>query len=1402
MTLRKARQVLTATIALMCGGLSYAQVREVYPYPDDSVIARDALPGALELSRAGRFGESVRVLQSVLDSQAENVMESDEPRLYVTVRERIHELLRSNPELLRRYREISEPQARVLSDSGDYRAAERSYLMTPSGFRGATLLAREHIENARFDSARLLLEQLNDHPDLAEADNRRIVAELATLCGAYIPRPEVLAWIATLRERASMPATEVAPVQWPETLTRPWRSPLVAQPSTDFAAAGDSPLKSERMDIARAGDDDDAAATARNFRDFASKEGKMPWVMPSVRGDTLYINDGLTVSAFDHATLALKWRVKPAGGADRALGRDLNTLSLNSWKGLEDIGTVTLRGDMLFAATGTPAAGVRTGDRRIHAIHALTGEIIWSVDPNFLDPIISDASVRGPLNIEGDTVVATMRRPGGANRTIGLYAVGLDAGSGSLRWVRHLGSIGSVTWSRQQSRPEGAVSDAGIVYRTDEMGLIAAIDASNGRPRWVRLVSSGRTNEGAMINAELPPPYEINIPILADGRLTVIDPSGGAIVQYDARNGRLIATRRITEAGSRDIAFAPEYMIRAGDRIAVICRSAVVTLPLADIEKGELKIGTAFDGEFAPVGRATYAGGFVLMPVREGLMRIDPESPKTCEVVKISRSGNIVIAGDSQGTHPVVVDGSGVHTYLRWETARDVLESRLSADPSDPRPLLTYIELAARAGKADLVPSLADRILAIVRDSSGFKAAATSAELFDLLLSMIRAGREQSVTPDDFGSFKPVSDPKLIDALVTRLGLSGEEPAKQVEYLFELAILRESQKRSADAVEALQRILNDATLSQGRVGTEAASRLISVLRRNGYRAYALFDAQAAQEIGELPADSDAAAMVELAAKYPAADAAPELLARAGEWRFAREDREGARESFGKALVIAETGHAIGRSDMIPRIDAIARRLLEIGAGAGRVEACERLRSRLVRTYPELRTLPVNDARSELGARRRAPRVGDQVGAGIQVITGWSPVETVLTDVAGRSGDCVAMINDSARRIALFGSDLATDALEPLWQREITKVDPTVLCVLHDAAYLFWPASGGGEIECVSSLTGETLWRTKEFGTLFEDTNGIAGQRIRSPMDQDVGAEDFQVIARQDALIFVQVGSGRIASFSMKTGEINFKRASPVSRVFEMTVVGSQLLIGGLASDGESKSRAALVSLDLATGADRGSVSSDTLGDHVRWIRAVSGDEAIVATSDSIMRINAATGEIKWSHSGPLYAMTGSGWIVGERAYVTDESTQLRTFLVNDGVIVEEPLETRARLGYPLRGRALDGNFLLSSTSGVLIFGPDASLIGADMIAGPAGKIHTPVLADGRIVMLEVVDGRENAFGAATPGTVKLHVLDMNSAKLIRTRALGIPDTSVYAVQAVDGKVIVSLGAATVVYSLP
>jgi len=66
----------------------------------------------------------------------------------------------------------------------------------------------------------------------------------------------------------------------------------------------------------------------------------------------------------------------------------------------------------------------------------------------------------------------------------------------------------------------------------------------------------------------------------------------------------------------------------------------------------------------------------------------------------------------------------------------------------------------------------------------------------------------------------------------------------------------------------------------------------------------------------------------------------------------------------------------------------------------------------------------------------------------------------------------------------------------------------------------------------------------------------------------------------------------------------------------------------------------------------------------------------------------------------------------------------------------------------------------------------------------------------------VVDGRDNAFGAATPGTVKLHLLDMNSAKLIRTRTLGIPDTSVYSVQAVDGKVIVSLGAATVVYSLP
>src|SRR5204863_8263479 len=84
--------------------------------------------------------------------------------LFVSVRARAHALLLSNPALLERYRADQSRPAQDLLDT-DPESVERTRLLTPAGFEGALRLAQEHLESARFEAARLVLEQLESHPD-------------------------------------------------------------------------------------------------------------------------------------------------------------------------------------------------------------------------------------------------------------------------------------------------------------------------------------------------------------------------------------------------------------------------------------------------------------------------------------------------------------------------------------------------------------------------------------------------------------------------------------------------------------------------------------------------------------------------------------------------------------------------------------------------------------------------------------------------------------------------------------------------------------------------------------------------------------------------------------------------------------------------------------------------------------------------------------------------------------------------------------------------------------------------------------------------------------------------------------------------------------------------------------
>jgi outer membrane protein assembly factor BamB len=1394
-----------------------AQPREIYPYPDDSILARDALPRVLELSTAGNGAEAVRVLQSVLESDGEKVMPGTQDQLYVPVRQMAHALLTANPELLERYRVTYSARAQSLVDAGKLREAERAYFMTAPGLEATLRLAQMELESARFESSRLLLESLAAHPDAGSS--RGEIARLAGVLARYLSRPAVQAWAEGLREQAGLAEEIGPPVAWPAHLVTVATGPLTPQRRLNL----DEPLAAKPLQRAMIEDfslisSEPGAALMLDFRQQASQDGRVPWIFPAVRGDWMYVNDGLSIGALDPATLAPIWRTRPAGRSVPVV-TDTN-LAMGNWKGLEDVAGVTVAGRLVLAVTGTPSAGTRTGDRRVHALDAESGRVIWSVDTARLDPVLRETSVRGPIVVDGDTVVVSARRPSGSNRTIGLYLIGLGLHDGAHRWTRHLGSIGSVTWARQQSHPEGAAASRGVVFRTDDMGLLGAVEAATGRARWVRLFSVGRNLEGVFAGPELPPPYEINLPIVDEDTVIALDPSG-TVARYEAATGRVLESRRFTEARTADTPYTPKYMVRVGDWLAVMSAARLFVLPMKDIAKGELRLGPAFGGEYKVAGRAVACGEELLVPVTGGLLRVDVARPQAPSMIPLGTVGNVVVGGDSSGSHVVIVDGSQMHTYLRWPEAQELLVRRMQAKPKDARSALTMLELASRSARNDLIPELADRILGIAQEQSTQQGEKVRSHLFDLLLSVIGSSEPGRTFPGRraFADLTPITDSGLLDEVIDRLGRAGESAQERVLHNLELASLRESQERLADAVEALQGILLDdematssfARLEGGSNGStvaaadEAAARLTTLVRRAGPQSYAIFDSEADAEFERLGEGAEVEELVRAARRYPLASRAPDLWHRAAERLLKSEQPTRAREALGRGLEAAETSIAIGRENHQERFVQLADALLDLGIAQGQRESAARLLQRLTTLYPEVIASGQRSWKSEreamtsaLSKRTARPSVQDTVSERVQVIGGWTPLSQLLPDAAGRSGDCVAMLNEVKSTVGVWGVELATDQLSLLWERDYGKARPTVIHVGHAVTLLFWPGAGNGEVECVSTLTGERVWRTSSIDSLLEDGPQVSGS-MRAPLENEVNSDDLLVQMVGDSLILMQ-RSGRSASLAISSGEARWKRNLPLRQVYEMCAVGDWLVVGGTAPrDGNAGTKPALISMNLADG-KFGPASEDVeLGDHVRWMRAAGDHEVILAVSDAVIRLDLSTGRTVWRSAGEAAAMTGSGWMTPKTLFISDNQSRVWAVNAATGAIEANPCDMRNKLSYPFAGHSLGDRVIFLSASGVVLLGDKGELRGTDIV-NSQGRLAAPVLTADRVVMVESYEDRIREDGEAESADIRLFMLDLDSARMLSTAVLTIPGQSVDVLQVLDGRIVLSVDAATLVYS--
>lgn len=1274
-------------------------------YPDDSVAAVESLTRTLELSAAGNLAEAARVAQQILDRDADRVIAvPGDKTLFLPVRRRVHEALLADAKLLAAYRDAETNRARSQLDSGDVASVERSRLLTRPGFEAALRVAQRQIEAARFNAALLTLRQLTTHPDLSDPACGGPAFESAELLSRYLRTPACRALVAAFaaaakRAETNPPAFPAPPA--PPTVFTP-RSPNSA---LDRAGVSTKPLTELPLDTQESAD-------APILRDTAVQ--RVPWVLPAVVGDTVFVNDGTTLGAYDRITLTPQWTRTYAQrvATGDALSEQVRLPLASRARQFEDCPAVTVGSGVAVVVGGYAISDYRRdGDARVHAFDTSTGRELWAVEVARLDKSVEGATVRSAPLIDGDTVVLALGRLTGGRRVGSAALAGLDLSTGELRWVRPVGSCGFL-YLTPGIKPSGRpIVNDGVIYHADAVGVLVAVESATGRTAWVRALS-GPPSEGGMGPTYLQP-WAGAEPIIDGPDLLVLSPNDGTLVRVRRDDGTILARRDTSDMGS------PRYLLHSGDTIAAIGERRVVLLPASTCTNPAAP-ATSIDlpGTGLLQGRAVVAGDSFLVPLLDGLLLIDPKSPTTPQRIAMETSGTPLVAGGQL----LLATPSGLQSHALWDVAEPVLTKAITSRPGEAAPALAFVEIATRAGRTERIAPAADQALAIFdADALSEAAQAGRSKLFDLLLGAVRT--------------TPLAQGSILDQLLVRLSLAAEGVPHRAQAAITEARLRADQGAWVAAVEACQRVLTDAELSAAPLslkpteaptaaGELATTILHDAVTKGGYGAYEPFNAQASQELAALGSTPTPEQLLALARRYPLARSTSNALLRAATALPKGENRlKALGKAFDNATLVARVTPGAGAS---PLPEAAGRFLTELEASGRSGEALRTL-ARLHAEFPTLVPAGIPDVDAWRDALRstlrtpRLPRLGPTLTGEAQALPGWSLWPALLADDPGSAPEQFAFVATNQPQAAAFAYSTAAGRYVPLWVRSWDKSEPrpAVLKLEAEASLLLWSTSRGPVIERIDAVTGKTLWRSAEFDTLFPpvpgpETDGsiqVLTPQGRRPITQPL-------IACDDSRVVLLQRNGKTIVLNKADGKPVWVGRPFPGVVWDFTLCGGRLTMAGMAAeDGRTSPRTVVVNP-----ADGSSTIVNFGKAHdlpPPWLRVV-GDRVAAGLNDRVCLIDPATAQILWSATGPGLTSTSDCWVTPGQLWTLSGQGELWLINAATGDVSKSALETRDRVDSaddegdgPTRVYAVGDQRALVSRRGVAVFDAKGRLTGVD-----------------------------------------------------------------------------------------
>ncbi len=1411
--------------ALLGPVVAWAQTNPVYT--DDSTRARDTLGTLDRLISSDNLPQAVRMVQSVLDEQGERlVVITNDPQLFVSVRTRVNAELLTRSLLLAQYRLMIEPSAKAMLEKGLALQVFARYQLTDSGFAAGLILIQQHLGSARFDEAFSILLELDQHPSRRD-DFARQAAQLARLVVRYLAEPEVLElanrFCADAGIELADATREAAPASlWP--IGWGMLDGGVGDDAGDGEKVGEieegggwgvvpRPLWSVRLPIEygqmREGDARPIEQADQMLLrgDRIESTRQLLNVYPTVAGNTVYLNDGQWISAWDRLTLEPRWKTRPLtdnfpGIFDDLIGGRQTNFRRGAASRIEDTNTVTVAQGVVLGTTGIATENGRDGDPRLHALEASTGEVLWSIAPPLLDEQLAHASIRGPISVVDDTVVFCVIKFVRTRRLAGLYMVGVDLHTGAKRWVRLLASAGALPYNRRAWVSDSQVEHRGVVYRTDRLGVVAAVQVQTGRRLWVRLFDSPQQElgQGAM-------PWETLVPIVDGQRLVTLSSDRTQLIVLNRVTGTLLATIPVRDAPA-------SYLVRVGSKLAVVSRDGVDLLELKDLAGRGVRTPLR-DRGWHSAGRVIADDQNLLVPFRQGVLMIDTSNAKApIEVLTLDNPGNgLLVQGQL-----LVADDEYLHSYLPWSIADQMLQQRMDKNPDDARLAITYAELAFRSDKPTRIAGAIDRALAALGSADTPLARDTRLRLFNSLLAMIEASVMEVAT-----------DLELIDRLVVRLNQASTTNEQRVAYLMELGRLRDLQGRLDEGLVAYQTVLEDSNLagsrwvglhSRVRAELKATQQIQDLLERHGAGLYSVIQEKASN----LPAPTNATEAQQRARAYPFAVQTPRWWLDAAtrhEAGLGQTDLQLAALSSGvrASQINVRLGVEVesdARGELVGQLVRLLEKLDRPAAAAQVLKQIKESAPKLV--LMDHGKILDSGALEEgllgtLATAHRLPRIGKRVSEKVQVLKGWSIMNPVSRRGSASAAEHVAMISMDQGMIALWadrvGQDVEAGTLGMIWSRQFPAESPPVL-VQSDprGAFFYWPTSDGGWIERINAIKGETRWRSEPFESLFEPNADLErrmivqsriGGLIDTPLERQVRLKD-QLLAMDERTLVIVERTGRAVAYDLVTGSELWTSHTPVWQVYDIDLKAGVLAIAGVREEGEN--RGDVIEFDpvvFALDARSGTVvhAMAELEQTPRWVRVSNDGNLVVGLNAEIVSVDPLSSRTNWTIVDHVFESRGA-WLFDGRLFVLTEDRELLLADVTTGRIDPDPLQTWGRLSSAMIIKAYDlqDRVAMSTDRGVLIYDREGKLAGADLLSRSGGVLAPVPTADSFVTIERVA----RVIDDDTP-VYTLHILDGKTAMLESSRDLILHEMP-RSMVVLDGKVLLTAGALTIVYDIP